>query len=85
MTPDGGRRWGRSSLDAGLGGSVRVQLYWKNRNDLRHYNSLFRLCLSPAMQKMGQQYCLIEVKDFSAVLSFGFFDSQRERTPLGSV
>jgi hypothetical protein len=48
---------------------------------------------------MGQQYCLIEVKDFSAVFSsilssigeayckrsFGFFDAQRERTPLGSV
>jgi hypothetical protein len=56
--------------------------------------------LSPTLPKSrnGQQYCLIEVKDSSAILrlsfrieeaccvrSFGFFNAQNERTPSSSV
>jgi len=51
------------------------------------------------MQKNGQQYCLIGIKDFSAFFSFilfsigeaylgrtfCFFDAQRERAFSGSV
>jgi len=69
MTPDGrgaagvGLRW-----TLGWGAAYASSFVRRNKNDLRHYNSLLRLCPSPAMQKMGQQYCLIEVKDSLEIL-----------------
>jgi hypothetical protein len=57
--------WGQSWLDK------RVYCL-KMRFDLRHDNAHYRVSPSLAMQKTGQWYCLIQVREFAAVFSFVF-------------